>query len=178
MELIEVKQCKSCGKHKPIETYDWSDRKKGYKKSYCRECCIKINMDWKTLNKEGKWREWFDKYYSENPDKYGLTGNPKGRPIMKTENEYKSGVYIITNTITNETYVGCSKDVKRRLWRHLDYNRGRSKQKLLSKALKTYGREAFKGEVLEYCHPSKIFEREAVYMESYGCEYNMNKVKK
>ena len=175
MELIEVKQCKQCGEHKPIETFDWTNKAKGYRKSYCRECSIEKYKQWKIDNRE-KHDEWFEKYYNANPKMYGLTGNPKGRPAMENDT-LKSGVYVITNTETGETYVGCSNDVKRRIWRHF-YNRGRSKNKLLSKALKTYGREAFTSEVLEYCPKETKFEREDYWLTQYGCEYNTKKVKK
>ena len=116
---------------------------------------------------------WFEAYYNNNPEMFGLTGKQKGRPM---NDELKSGVYLITNTETGETYVGCSNDVKRRIWRHF-YNRGRSKNKLLSKALKTYGRDAFTSQVLEYCPKEIKFEREDYYMEQYGCEYNTKKRK-
>jgi len=170
------KCCKKCGVEKPITKFDWSSKKLGYKKSYCRDCSIIINYEWKYINKETKWKEWFNKYYAENPAMYGLTGNPKGRPPMN--NDLKSGVYLITNTQTGETYVGCSSDVKRRIYRHIEYNRGRSKQKGLSKAIKQYGKEAFVAEVLEYCPKEIMFEREAVWMKEYRCEYNRMKANK
>lgn len=174
MELMEVKQCRKCGEHKEITSYDWSNKSRGYRKSYCRTCCIEKYSQWKKDNLE-KHNEWFEKYYNDNPERFGKTGNPRGRKPMN--DDLKSGVYLITNTETGETYVGCSNDVKRRIWRHF-YNRGRSKNKLLSKALKTYGREAFTSQVLEYCPKEVKFEREDFYMEQYGCEYNTKKRKK
>ena len=168
---MSTKVCKKCGEEKLLNRYDWSNKKLGYKKSYCRECSITINYEWK-FNKPTLWREWFDKYYAANPEKYGVTGEPKGRKPM---NDLKSGVYLITNTQTGETYVGCSSDVKRRIWRHLEYNRGRSKQKGISKAIKQYGREVFTSKVLEYCPKDVMFEREAEWMKKYKCEYNRNK---
>lgn len=168
---METKVCKLCGKTHPIEFYDWADRKRGYLKSYCRDCSMKKYKQWKVDNRD-KFDAWFEEYYNNNPERFGLTGNPKGRPPM--ENELKSGVYLITNTETGETYVGCSNDVKRRIWRHF-YNRGRSKNKLLSKALKKYGREAFTSQVLEYCPKEQKFEREDYWITQYGCEYNSNK---
>lgn len=169
---MSTKVCKKCHIEQPLENYDWADKPRGYKKSYCRECSMNIYADWK-LAKPNKHMDWLEKYYSLNPEKYGLTGNPVGRP--KGDESLKSGVYLITNTITGETYVGCSSNVKRRIWRHLDYNRGRSKQKGVSGAIKKYGREAFKGEVLEYCPKEVMFERETEWMSKYGCEYNKNK---
>jgi len=170
MELIEVKQCRKCGEHKPIEQYDWAHKAKGYRKSYCRDCSIDTYSKWKIDNLE-KHNAWFEEYYKNNPHQYGITNKPKGRPMNE---ELKSGVYLITNTETGETYVGCSNDIKRRIWRHF-YNRGRSKNKLISKALKTYGKEAFTSQVLEYCEKEIKFEREAYWITQYGCEYNSNK---
>lgn len=174
MELIEVKQCKRCGEHKPIETFDWTDKKKGYTKSYCRDCSKIKYKEWKEANPI-KHKTWWNNYYAQHPEMFGLTGKPRGR---KPKNGMKSGVYLLTNTITGETYVGCSNDVKRRIWRHLEYNRGRSKSKNISKAIKQYGKEAFTAEVLEYCPNTQIFEREAYWMTQYKCEYNRNKVGK
>ena len=167
-----MKQCNRCGEHKELASYDWANKSKGYKKSYCRECSKEIYAQWKIDNK-AQHDAWFEAYYNNNPEMFGLTGKQKGRPM---NDELKSGVYLITNTETGETYVGCSNDVKRRIWRHF-YNRGRSKNKLLSKALKTYGRDAFTSQVLEYCPKEIKFEREDYYMEQYGCEYNTKKRK-
>lgn len=171
---METKQCRKCGEHKPIETYDWSDRKRGYKKTYCRECSVKTYYKWKIDNR-AKHDAWFEEYYKNNPHHFGITNNPKGRPAM--EPKIKSGVYLLTNTETGETYVGCSNDVKRRIWRHF-YNRGRSKSKELARAFKQYGKEAFTSQVLEYCENTIKFEREAYWMTQYGCEYNRNKADK
>jgi len=175
MELIEIKQCRKCGEHKPIDTFDWSSKEKGYKKSYCRDCSVTTYTQWK-IDNLARHNEWFEQYYNNHPEMFGKTGNKLGRPPMEN-NELKSGVYLITNTETGETYVGCSNDIKRRIWRHF-YNRGRSKIKLLSKALKKYGKDAFTAEVLEYCPPEIKHEREDYWMERYGCEYNTKKVKK
>lgn len=172
---METKVCKRCGREHPLEKYDFADKKRGYRKSYCRDCSLKIYNDWRYDNPE-KDQEARKLYYLTHPELFGVTGNPKGRPM---ENDgLKSGVYLITNTITGETYVGCSTDIKRRIWRHLDYNRGRSKSKKISASIKKYGREAFTSEVLEYCEKDKIFERETFWMEQYKCELNGNKKKK
>ena len=132
------------------------------------------DRDWETDNLE-RHNEWFNKYYNDNPEMFGKTGGKIGRPM--SENDLKSGVYLITNTETGETYVGCSNDIKRRIWRHF-YNRGRSKIKPLSKAIKTYGKDAFTAEVLEYCPKEQKFEREDYWLTQYGCEYNTKKKKK
>ena len=175
MELMEVKQCRKCGEHKEITSFDWTNKQKGYRKSYCRDCSIKIYTQWKIDNLE-RHNKWFEKYYNDNPERFGKTGKkPTGRKPMEN-NELKSGVYVITNTETGETYVGCSNDVKRRIWRHF-YNRGRSKVKPLSKALKQYGKEAFTSQVLEYCPKEQKFEREDYWITQYGCEYNTSKKK-
>lgn len=171
---MATKVCKKCGKEHPLEFYDWANKAKGWRKSYCKSCSVKIYADWK-LDNEKQHEAWFKKYYKNNPEMFGKTGKPKGRPM---ETPIKSGVYLITNTITGETYVGCSSDIKRRVWRHLDYNRGRSKSKKIWKSIKDHGREAHVWEVLEYCEKDIMFEREAFHMENYGCELNGNKAKK
>ena len=167
---METKKCKKCGVEHSIEHYDWADKLRGYLKSYCRGCSMKTYNKWKVDNFE-KHKEWFEQYYKNNPLMFGRTGLAKGRPMKTTQ---KSGVYLITNTETGETYVGCSSDIKRRIWRHF-YNRGRAKIKPLSKAIKQYGLEAFTSEVLEYCDKEVIFEKETEWMMLYGCEYNTKK---
>ena len=164
------KKCKKCEITHPIENFDWSHKAQGYYKSYCRICSLDIYQDWKALNKFRD-DENRKQYYIDNPTAYGRTGKPIGRP--KNE-ELKSGVYLLTNNTTGETYVGCSSDVKRRIWRHF-YNRGRSKSKSLAKAFKQHGQEAFTSQVLEYCEKSQIFIRELEHMKNYKCEYNRNK---
>lgn len=170
---METKVCKKCNRTHPLESYDWSNKAKGWKKSYCRECSKGVYLDWK-LDNPAKHYDWQKKYYKKNPTMFGVTGEPIGRP---KDESLKSGVYLITNTITGETYVGCSTDIKRRIYRHLDYNRGRAKSKKISSSIKKYGREAFTSEVLEYCEKDLIFERETYYMTLYKCELNGNKKK-
>ena len=56
-----------------------------------------------------------------------------------------SGIYKITNTITGDFYIGSSKDVKKRWANHKCCN---SPNMIIAKAIKKYGVENFKFEIL------------------------------
>ena len=45
---------------------------------------------------------------------------------------------------------------------------------VINKALKKYGYFMFKLEILEYCEPKVIVEREQYYMDEIKPEYNIN----
>lgn len=91
-----------------------------------------------------------------------------------------TGIYKITNIVTNKKYIGQSINIKRR-WREektaafsskdLEYN------SVLSKAIRKYGLNNFKFEVIEECEKEKLNERERYwiqYYNSYLKGYNCN----
>lgn len=51
-----------------------------------------------------------------------------------------------------------------------------SKSSLICRALLKYGYSSFKLEILEYCEPSVIIEREQYYIDNLNPEYNILKV--
>lgn len=88
-----------------------------------------------------------------------------------------TGIYKITNIITNDFYIGSSKDIHNR-WRqhrwHL--NKNKHKNSYLQNAWNKYGANSFKFEVLEECLLLKklILEREQYYMDSLKPVYNLS----
>ena len=86
------------------------------------------------------------------------------------------GVYKITCLITGDTYVGSSKNITHRIYRH-KRNVGRSKQKDLAKLIKTHGwsDETFKWEVLEYTSVENRIERERFYKAELNPTLNRTK---
>lgn len=76
------------------------------------------------------------------------------------------GIYKITNTINNKSYVGCSSvSVEGRIKCHLECNdRG---SQLVKFAIMKYGREAFISEVIEECCVEDLKDRERYWISFY-----------
>lgn len=105
-------------------------------------------------------------------------------------NKFKSslcGIYIIKNNITNECYIGQSKNIKRRIFDHknkLKNNKHMYKNgepTLLQKAWNKYGEENFSFDVVEFCNDDELNEREEYWIKFYKCNrvkygtgYNLN----
>lgn len=89
-----------------------------------------------------------------------------------------SGIYIITNTINNNVYIGQSVDIRKRLWKHkhlLQLNTHWNKH--LQFAWNKYGGEMFTFQTLVLCHPSELDELEQYLISAYidsGLCYNIS----
>lgn len=164
--MEEVKQCKDCEDIKLLEEYHYSDKKKGIRKSYCKDCCYERAKA--NIAKDPIAHNYYMKrYYNENPDKY--PGNHKSKKVPPV-----SGVYIIECLLTDDAYVGCSSNLRNRRYRH-SRNVGVSKQKPLAKLIKQYGWEAFSFDVVELCDKKDIFERETYWIQELQPNLNKNK---
>lgn len=97
--------------------------------------------------------------------------------ILK-DNKKKSGIYCWTNIESNKKYVGSSVDLYSRFTRYysIKYITRTSKSSLICRALFKYGYSKFKLEILEYCDPSVLIEREQYYIDTLNPEYNILKV--
>lgn len=81
------------------------------------------------------------------------------------------GVYKITNMMTGDAYVGASRCVEHRKTQHFARTRqGHSKR--FDDDIDTYGREAFKFEVLEECGIDDLAERELYHILALRPSYN------
>lgn len=79
----------------------------------------------------------------------------------------KSGIYKITNLITERFYIGSSCDLVSRKYCHfwmLDNNNHDNKK--LQNSYNKYGKENFKFEVIENCSKDKLIEREQYYLDT------------
>lgn len=90
-----------------------------------------------------------------------------------------SGIYKITNTSTEEFYVGCSTNIWRRWECHCTRYKnasGKEYNKPLYQAMREYGLKAFKIEILEEVPETEdIFKREYHYIkELNACENGYN----
>ena len=81
------------------------------------------------------------------------------------------GIYRITNLVNGKTYIGQSIDIKRRFSEHRCISHESNIH--LKRALKKYGKENFKYEVLEECDISELDEKEVYYISTLKPEYNI-----
>lgn len=82
------------------------------------------------------------------------------------------GIYKVTNKINNKSYIGQSKNIEQRMRDHKSISR--EKNVLLKRALKKYGVENFKYEVIEICELNKLDEREIYWISVLKPEYNLD----
>lgn len=95
-----------------------------------------------------------------------------------SDNINKSGVYCWINLESGKKYVGSSIDLHRRFMQYynIKYIIRASKSSLICRALLKNGYSKFKLEILEYCEPSVLIEREQYYIDTLNPEYNILKV--
>lgn len=76
------------------------------------------------------------------------------------------GVYSITNIIDGRKYIGSSKDIKKRLYKHTyDLNMNQHHNERLQKAWNTFGEDNFKFKVAEECRYDELEETENCWIE-------------
>ena len=92
--------------------------------------------------------------------------------ILKTE-KIMTGIYIITNKVSGNTYVGQSIDIKRRFIEHRTITAEHNQS--LKRAFIKYGLENFSFEVLEECSAEMLNEREMFFIEKLKPRYNRTK---
>ena len=80
------------------------------------------------------------------------------------------GIYKITNTVTNQIYIGQSIDIKRRWIEHKTPKASGNDR--LHGDMKKYGLDCFKFEIIEECKEEDLKERELYYIHSLNPHYN------
>lgn len=88
-----------------------------------------------------------------------------------------SGVYKIFNTVTNQCYVGSSKDTESR-WRVHKYLLARQKHtsRILQLSYNKHGLSVFKFSVLEECDPTDLRAVEQRYLDQIKPHYNIKSI--
>lgn len=87
----------------------------------------------------------------------------------------KTGIYKITNTVNNKSYIGSSVNIKKRFARHLSYLKNdRHENRYLMRAWEKYGEKVFIFEVLLFCEKKNLafFENRAI--KQYGALNSKN----
>lgn len=86
----------------------------------------------------------------------------------------KCGIYIITNLVNGNRYIGSSKDLKERLKRHVwELNKNIHVNPHLQNAWNKYGSDSFEYSILEFCNIKEQFDREDFYLRTLKPEYNV-----
>lgn len=83
------------------------------------------------------------------------------------------GIYKITNTVTNKSYIGQSTDIEHRFWEHRHHKKS---SKNLQEDIITYGIDNFTFDILEECSEEELNEREKHWIAEYqskGLAYNI-----
>ena len=105
--------------------------------------------------------------------------NPKVKKatILK-ENKGRSGIYLWTNKINGKRYVGSSVDLSNRFRKYLNisYLKYFEDIMMIYRALLAHGFDNFTLEILEYCEPSVLIEREQYWIDLLKPEYNILKI--
>lgn len=81
------------------------------------------------------------------------------------------GIYKITNMINNKIYIGQSKDIQRRWQQHRteSFNVNcRAYDVIFYRAIRKYGIDNFKFEIIEECPEAKLNEREKYWIKFYN----------
>ena len=78
------------------------------------------------------------------------------------------GIYKITNTKNNKTYIGSSTNVTNREYKHFwMLKKGIHDSEYLQKSFNKYGRDIFIFEIVEHCSYNTLIEKENYYISSY-----------
>ena len=89
-----------------------------------------------------------------------------------------SGVYKITNTVTNDCYIGSSKDVKKRWTAHKSPSRWNENPNIsLYRDMQKYGVDKFDFQILANVESEHLKEAEQQFIEKLKPTYNDNRAK-
>jgi len=95
---------------------------------------------------------------------------------LLADNRGKAGVYMWTNLINGNTYIGSSVNLSPRLLKYLNENALRKNKMLISLAILKYNIVNFSLDILEYCSSKNVIQREQYYLDTYKPIYNILKI--
>jgi len=85
-----------------------------------------------------------------------------------------SGVYIITNTVNGNRYIGSSVDIHRRWWQHRSQLcKGTHGNQILQRAWDKYGESSFEFSILLLCSETDTLLNEQQCLDTFHPEYNI-----
>lgn len=98
------------------------------------------------------------------------------KEILK-DNAGKVGIYMFTNKLTGDIYVGQSIDLRKRFLNYFNLSYlSRRNELIISRALIKYGYSNFSVTILEYCDKCELDVREQHYFDTLNPQYNIQKV--
>jgi len=99
------------------------------------------------------------------------------KKIILNENKGKSGIYMLTNKITKNIYIGQSSNLSNRFKNYFNISYIKSQANLIiNRALIKYGYSNFSLTILEYCDISDLLTREEFYFDKLNPQYNILKI--
>jgi group I intron endonuclease len=99
------------------------------------------------------------------------------RKYFFKENKGKSGIYMLTNKLTYDIYIGQSVDISKRFRNYFNLSYIKSKDNfLINGALIKYGYSNFSVTILEYCDKSDLIIKEQYYFNKLNPQYNTLKI--
>lgn len=113
-------------------------------------------------------------FFCNTPEQFCSTSLTKS---INMQIKHSSGIYKIENIITNECYIGQSKDIFVRIGQHkslLKHNKHTYRDGQLTrlqKAWNKYGEENFEFSILYFCPIEELNEQEIYWINYYQCNY-------
>jgi group I intron endonuclease len=149
------------GTHVPIKKYCKSNYT-FFKNKICISLCTYTTLSNNCSNNINYIKKYENAYYM--------------RKDILLENIDKSGIYMLTNKLTNDIYIGQSIDISKRFKNYFNLSYIKSKDNyIISRALIKYGYTNFSLTILEYCDKSNLFAREQNYLDKLNPQYNILK---
>jgi len=98
--------------------------------------------------------------------------------IKYIRNKAKGGViYKITNKKNGDLYIGSTSNFTKRYYTHINHIRiNKQSCVLLVRAVRRYGEDNFKLEIIEECEQSILIAREQFYLDTLNPKYNVAKI--
>jgi len=92
--------------------------------------------------------------------------------LILKNNKGKAGVYRWTNLVNHKSYIGSANDLRTRFYVYFSVNRLTKSKMTIYKAILKYGYKKFSLDILDYCNPDVLLEREQYYIDLLKPEYN------
>ena len=99
------------------------------------------------------------------------------KALILADNKGKSGIYMFTNKVTKDFYIGQSKNLYNRFLNYfnLSYIK-RLGPSRIGRAIIKYGYSKFSVTILEYCDKCDLDIREQHYFDTLNPKYNIQKI--
>nr|YP_009568448.1 hypothetical protein [Drechslerella brochopaga]QBL02529.1 hypothetical protein [Drechslerella brochopaga] len=92
------------------------------------------------------------------------------------DNKGKPGIYMLTNKVTKDFYIGQSKNLYSRFLNYFNTAYLKRSKSIISRALIKYGYSDFSLTILEYCAKVDLTVREQYYFDNLNPVYNIEKI--